>query len=232
MFCIKCGVELSDNQKICPLCSTKVYHPDLIPSHTPPTYPKKDFQSEAINRKGILFVITVLYLLPLFLPMIFEIIVADRINWSGFVAAGTLLSYVFFILPAWFKHKHPIIFVPSYFLATIMLLWYVNFSTNGSWFYTFALPITVALAVIVSSVTVLVTTLHRGRLYVIGSAIIAVGAWTMLIEKLIHLTFEVQHVVYWSLFSLLSLFILGLMLIIVAIVKPWKESLRRFFFVD
>ena len=232
MYCIKCGVELSDNQTICPLCSTKVYHPDLIPAKTPPTYPHKDFQSEAINKKGILFVITVLYLLPLFLPMIFEIAVADRINWSGFVASGTLLTYLFFILPAWFKNKHPIIFISSYFLEILLLVWYVNFATDGTWFYGFALPIVAALALIVITVTVLVSTLHRGRLYVIGGAIIGLGGWTMLIEWLLHVTFNVRHTVYWSLFSLLSLFILGLMLIIIAIVKPWKESLRKFFFID
>lgn len=232
MYCIKCGVELSDNQKICPLCSTKVYHPDLIPKDTTPTYPKRDFQSEAINRKGILFVISVLYLLPLCLPMIFEYIVADRINWSGFVAAGTLLSYLFFILPAWFKNKHPIIFVPSYFLGAILVAWYVCYATEGTWFYSFSLPIAASLAAIVTTVTVLVVTLRRGRLYVIGSALIALGGWTMLIEWLLHFTFDVRHTVYWSLFSLISLFILGLMLIIVGIVKPWKESLRRFFFID
>ena len=232
MYCIKCGVELSDNQTICPLCSTKVYHPDLMPAETPPTYPKKDFQSEAINRKGILFVITVLFLLPLLLPMTFELLVVDRITWSGFVTAGTLLSYLFFILPLWFKKKHPIIFVPSYFLGSALLVWYVNFATEGNWFFSFALPITATLAVIVSSVTVLVATLKHGRLYVIGSAIIALGGWTMLIERLLHVTFDVRHTVYWSLFTLISFFILGMMLIIIAIVKPWKESLRKFFFVD
>ncbi len=232
MYCIKCGVELSDNQTVCPLCSTRVYHPDLIPKHLPPTYPRKDFQSEAINRKGILFIITVLYLLPLFLPTIFEVIVAGSINWSGFVASGTLLSYLFFILPAWFKKKHPIIFVPSYFLGTLLVVWYINYATEGTWFYSFAIPIIAALAAIVTSVTVLMVTLRRGRLYVIGSAIIALGGWTMLIEKLLHLTFSIRHTVYWSLFSLISLFILGIMLIIIGIVKPWKESLRRFFFIN
>ena len=232
MFCIKCGVELSDGQTVCPLCSTKVYHPDLAPTNTPPTYPKQEFQSEAINRKGILFVITVLYLLPLLLPMLFELAFADGIDWSGFVAGGTLLSYLFFILPAWFKRSHPIIFVPSYFLGTLLFVWYVCLATDGSWFYTFALPIIASLAAIVSAMTVLLAKLRHGKLYVVGGGLIALGAWTVLIEFLLHLTFSFVHTVYWSPFCLVSLFVLGMMLIVIAIVKPWKESLRKIFFID
>ena len=217
---------------MCPLCQTKVYHPDLTVKDPTPTYPKKDFQSEAINRKGILFVISILYLLPLLLPMLFEFLVSDRINWSGIVAAGTLLSYLFFILPAWFKKKLPMIFVPVDFLGALLTVWYICYATNGNWFFTFALPITALLGAIITAVTVLVVTLRRGRLYIVGSAIIATGGWTVLIEKLLHVTFGVRHTVYWSAFTLSSFFILGMMLIIIAIVKPWKESLRRFFFLD
>lgn len=232
MYCINCGVELSDNQTVCPLCQTKVYHPELTKNQPAPSYPKKDFASEAINRKGILFVISVIYLLPLLLPTIFEIAIAEGINWSGYVAGGTLLSYLYFILPLWFKKPHPVIFVPCYFLGSILFLSYVNYATEGDWFLTFALPIGVALAFIISAMTALLSYLKHGRLYVIGGGLVALGFWTVLIEWLLHLTFTVAHTVYWSLFTALSLSILGMMLITVAIVKPWKESLRKFFFLD
>lgn len=29
MYCIHCGVELSDSETVCPLCGTRVFHPDL-----------------------------------------------------------------------------------------------------------------------------------------------------------------------------------------------------------
>ena len=231
MYCVKCGIELTDGQTVCPICTTRVYHPD-IPNNEKPTYPKKDFQSEAINRKGILFVITVLFLLPLLLPMLFEITVADTVNWSGYVTGATLLSYLFFILPAWFKRSHPIIFVPCDLAASALFVLYINYATDGSWFLTFALPLIGTLTAILSAMTTLLVKLRRGRLYVIGAGLIAIGAWTLLIEWLLHITFSVSHTVYWSLFSMISLFILGMMLIVIAIVKPWKESLRKFFFID
>ena len=37
MYCIKCGVELADSEKVCPLCGTRVYHPDIeIKTAEPP----------------------------------------------------------------------------------------------------------------------------------------------------------------------------------------------------
>ena len=29
MYCIKCGVELADSEKVCPLCATRVFHPEM-----------------------------------------------------------------------------------------------------------------------------------------------------------------------------------------------------------
>ncbi|MBQ7365178.1 MAG: hypothetical protein IJW46_06240, partial [Clostridia bacterium] len=162
----------------------------------------------------------------------FEITLADTVNWSGYVTGATLLSYLFFILPAWFKRSHPIIFVPCDLAASALFVLYINYATDGSWFLTFALPLIGTLTAILSAMTTLLVKLRRGRLYVIGAGLIAIGAWTLLIEWLLHITFSVSHTVYWSLFSMISLFILGMMLIVIAIVKPWKESLRKFFFID
>ncbi len=232
MYCIHCGIELSNNQSICPICGTRVYHPDLSLPNGKPGYPQNDFPSEAINRKGILFVISVLFLLPLALPMIFELAVSGSVDWSGYVTGGTALVYLFFILPLWFRSPHPIIFVPCDFAAATLFIGYVAFSTKGNWFFTFALPIALALTAIFSVTTTLLVKLSRGKLYVIGAALIALGAWTVLIEWLLHLTFGVSHTVYWSTMSFLSLLILGMMFIVIAIVKPWKESLRKFFFIQ
>ena len=49
MYCIKCGVELSPGQTVCPVCGTRVYHPDIQPENAVPVYPKKVFQPEEFN---------------------------------------------------------------------------------------------------------------------------------------------------------------------------------------
>ncbi len=231
MFCIKCGVELTDGQTVCPVCSTRVYHPDIEIKKVSPTYPKKDFESEEFNRRGILFVVTILALLAAALTVMFNISLEGGISWSGYVACSLGVFYVCVILPLWFKHTSPAIFVPAAFASIMLLLIYVNAKTGGNWFMSFAFPVTGILAIILTAITTLCHYLRRGILYIIGGGMIALGVWTLLIELFLHLTFELPGHVIWSPFPGTALAVFGLMLIVIAIVKPFRESLRRVFYV-
>jgi hypothetical protein len=72
--------------------------------------------------------------------------------------------------------------------------------------------------------------LHRGKLYIFGGGLIALGLASVYLEFFIYYTFESISFVFWSLFPLVAFILLGLMLITVAIVKPFKESLRKYFY--
>ena len=230
MYCIKCGVELSAGQTVCPICHTRVYHPDL-PITDSPTYPKKEFQSEEFNRNGLLFVISVLWLLPTLLPMIFELSWHGEVSWSGYVLGAMLLSYVTLVLPWWFKNANPVIFVPCDFAAAMLYLLYIDLTLGKGWFLPFALPVVFVLALIVTAIVTLCRYLPRGKLFIFGGALIALGFWTQMIEFLIRMVFDVHFTVIWSLFSCVTLFVLGLMLIVIGIVRPLRESLYKIFFI-
>ena len=232
MFCIKCGLELSEGQEICPACGTKVYHPDfpIDPSH--PTYPKKEFPSEEFNPKGLMFVLTVLFGLGFLLPMLFEISWHRTVTWSGIVSGAILLAYLCFLLPCWFKKPSPAIFIPSSFVAILLYLLYIDLSTpENKWFLSFAFPVVGTLGLIVTATASLIHYLRRGKLYIFGGSFIVLGMWTMLIEFFIYLTFGFKSAVDWSVCSCATLFIVGMTLIIIAIVKPLKESLHKIFYI-
>lgn len=231
MYCIKCGARLSDKEAVCPLCKTAVYHPDYDRESLTGSYPRKDFKSEELSLKGILFVITVISALIFILPSLFELWVYKKIEWSGYVSGGITLFYVWVFLPLWFKKPNPVIFVPCDFAAAALFLFYINFTTDGNWFFTFALPVTFALCLIVSALIALCRYIRRGHLYIFGGFTIALGAWCVLIDLLVRVTFDIHARVYWSAFPLLAFFMLGMMLIVIAIVKPLKESLRKIFFI-
>ena len=40
MYCIQCGVKLSDTESRCPLCGVAVYHPELTREPGEPLYPR------------------------------------------------------------------------------------------------------------------------------------------------------------------------------------------------
>ncbi len=229
MYCVKCGVELADSERTCPLCSTPVYMPGLDPDPERP-YPQ-GARPEVVNARGVYFVITFAFVIAAIICLVADMSIERGIEWSGFVIGGLIVSYVAIILPGWFNHRHPDVFVPSCFVAAGAYLAYISFATGGEWFLTFALPLVGGLALIVSAVAILTFYLRRGMLYIWGGAVIAVGLLCILLEWLTVVTFDAPSMFVWSLYPAITLTLVGLMLIIVAIVRPFRESLRKVFFI-
>ena len=233
MYCVKCGVELSSGQKTCPICETKVYHPDFIVDGED-TYPKNNTPPDKFERKGLMFIFTAVFLIPLTLCLVCDLSINSRILWSGYAMGGIALAYLIFVLPFWFRHPSPIVFVPTDFLALILYLFYIDFATQGNWFLTLAFPAVGVFGAIVSAMTILNTTLKttgkRSSLFVYGGGIIALGAFCVLLELLIEITFKDGIYFAWSLYPLVSFFIIGMMLVVIGICKPLRNSLKKKFF--
>ena len=96
MYCVKCGVELADSEKKCPLCGTEVICPgEENREISPPPYPPyPGAVREGVSRNGVLFVLTVLFLLPFCLCLICDIKINGGVVWSGYASGGILLIYV------------------------------------------------------------------------------------------------------------------------------------------
>ena len=232
MFCVKCGVALADSEKACPLCGTRVFHPDLPqPQGDPPYPPDPRNHSEEVSRSGVLFILTVLALLPAILFILCDWRINGSIIWSGYASGGVALLYVIVALPLWFRRPNPVIFVPIDFVAIGLYLLYINFATGGHWFLSFALPVTGAIGLLVSAMVALLRYLPGGHLYVISGALLCAGGLAVLIEFLINFTFRLHETFFWSLYPLTAGVILGGMLLVVAICKPLQRSLHRKFFI-
>ena len=118
MYCIHCGVELSDSETVCPLCGTRVFHPDLPRQQgEPPFPPEPSAHPEEVNRSGALFILTMLAVLPIVICILCDWSLNGTIVWSGFASGGVLLLYILAVLPLWFRRPNPVIFVPADFAA-------------------------------------------------------------------------------------------------------------------
>ena len=231
MYCVKCGVELADSEKKCPLCGTPVFHPDIPRNLSdPPFPPDRRIRPEDVNRSGILFVLTVAALLPALLCLLCDWRINGTIVWSGFAVGGLLLLYILAVLPLWFKRPNPVIFVPIDFAAIGVFLLYVNYATGGHWFLTFALPVTGAAGLLVCAMVTLLRYLPGAALYICGGALILSGGMAVLVELLLNLTFGLHETFLWSFYPLAAGVVLGAMLLVIAICKPLRRSLHRKFF--
>ncbi len=229
MYCVKCGVELADSENKCPLCNTPVYYPGREASKEERPYPKHIKTKDELGKRGIYFVLSCLLLIAAIVSFACDISIHYDVVFAGYVLGGIVLVYVFFILPRWFKKASPAIFIPADFAAVGLYLAYVNYNTGGKWFLGFALPILGAAALIFSTAAVLVYYLRCGYLYIYGGTSIAIGLFTVLIEFLLYKNFGAYEKFYWSVYPALTLTIMGIMLIVIEIVPPFKESLKKIF---
>ena len=227
MYCVKCGVELADSERKCPLCGTPVYFPGLADNPLRP-YPSGRIEPERVNPRGIYFIISFIFLIVGAISVFCDVDLNGSLDWSGYVVGGLLLGYVFFILPAWFFRPNPAIFVPVDFAAAALFLWYVNYAVSGEWFFSFALPLCGVASLVVCAVVVLCHYLRRGYLYIFGGAFLALGAASPLVEWLSIITFAPSSFV-WFYYPTIALSLIGIMLIIIAMVRPFRESLFRIF---
>ena len=72
--------------------------------------------------------------------------------------------------------------------------------------------------------------LRKGYLFIFGGTIILSGAYTVLVEFLLNLNFHVHDEFIWSFYPFSVSFILGVMLIVIGICRPLRESLHKKFF--
>ena len=175
MYCIKCGVELADTEKQCPLCQTVVFHPELTQQAADPLYPQDSYPAPQVKSRVVQIVLTTVFLLPMLITLQCDLHLNDTVTWSGYVIGALLLGYVIFVLPLWFRTPNPVIFVPCAFATLAAYLLYIDLVTPGRWFLGFALPVVGFTGAVVTAATALLKYVRKGELYVIGGSFAAYG---------------------------------------------------------
>ena len=228
MYCIKCGVRLADTESRCPLCNTRVYHPEILPVREEPLYPANQLPTHR-HRRGNAIVLTAIAILALITVLVCDLQLHRSITWSGYAAGALVVFYTCFALPLWFRKPNPVIFVPCSFAAAGLYLLYIDLITGGNWFFSFALPVTVGIGIIVTTLITLLRYVRRGKLYTVGGCILATGVFMLPIELLLCRAFGTAYM-GWSVYPLTALTLLGGYLIFLGICRPARETMTRKFF--
>ena len=226
MYCIKCGVQLADTEKKCPLCNTVVYHPEITQEKSKELYPARKMPKSQSGRAFVCGAVIILFMLPLIVTFFSDMQMDGQLDWFGYAAGALAMAYLIFALPMWFKNPNPVIFVPCDFAAGMLYLLYIDIVTDGGWFLRFAFPITLGFAVVTCTLITLLRYLRKGKLYVIGGSIAALGALIFMIESLIVVTFDIKFI-GWSLYPFISLVLIGGLLIYLAMNSVAREKIER-----
>ena len=230
MYCINCGVKLADSEKTCPLCNTPVYHPDIYIKHSPSPYPFIQDGRERMSKRGILFILTLVFILPVLVLLTIDVSLSRGVTWSGIASLGIALAYAFLVLPMWFEKPNPVVFIPIDFVLTGGYLLYIDSFFGTGWFLPLAFPICAVFGAITTAATVLFKYLRKGKLYIFGGLMFALGGACMLVELFVSLTFGI-NMIYWSVYPFSAFALVGAAFILMAICKPLRESLGKRLFI-
>lgn len=229
MYCVKCGVKLSDAQIKCPLCDTGIGEP-IERKPAIPLYPEDRPYHRKVNKSAVNGALLILWMIPLLVTMFVDLQGDWKLSWSLYVAGALVVTYVAVGLPMWFQKPNPVIFVPCSFAGIGLYLLLIAGLTGGRWYLPFALPLTSGCTLIVTTMVVLFRYIKKGRLYMLGAAAMAFGLLMIVTELLMIPTFHIPFA-GWSVYPLIVLMLLGGMLIFLGINATARERMeRRFFF--
>lgn len=228
MYCVKCGVKLGSGTEKCPLCDTPVWNPDgylNVPQY-PDLYPER----RGRKRQAAAAVITFLSLVACITVFLICEKMYHAPAWSGIVVFGIVLVYIAGVLPLWFRHPNPVIFIPITYTAAGIYMLYLNGYFSGQWFLSFAFPITAMSLVITEAFAVLMKYVRGGRYYIFGGLFFLIGAFAVLVEFFAHITFDTP-VFVWSLYAAGACSAVAVILILAGIIRPMREFFNRMFFI-
>ncbi len=232
-YCVNCGVELAEYIKKCPLCSTEVINPnEPYDFAKEPPYPEyQPIALQKLSPKIILGVIAIIFMLPISICVIADFSLNSTLDWSGYVVSS-LFAVFTVIASALLVHSESRILEQVFdYMAILLLVVYIETQSGGSWFLTFALPLLIYMAVMTILITFVSGIFSNSSLTPLAMSIILIGIYTVLIDILINYNFFDRISVHWSLYSFISLTVIGTILLFIDNNKPLKRRLEKKFFI-
>ncbi|MDP4132499.1 MAG: DUF6320 domain-containing protein [Bacillota bacterium] len=228
-YCVKCGVKLSGGKNKCPLCGTKVYNVEEKRTTDRPFPKYVEPRSQRVSKKSVVSLISLLFMLPMYLAVVCDITINKTLIWSGYVIGAFLVLGIAITVPiiTEFKRKYLCAFLDGLCLA--IYLYYIEISCNGYWFLGLALPIIILITLMVINIMALLK--KASALKIAASIFIMLGLLCLAIEVFVNMTFKVRTHLAWSVYPLITNIILSVGLLIIDKSEALKEKLEKKFFI-
>ncbi len=154
-YCVNCGVELDRSAKKCALCGTPVINPNESkdkPLNEPTPFSEKTFYPAEIKRRFVAYVITMVMLIPNMVCTFINALFLKGGFWSFYVSSTSLLLWVVFVFPFFTKKLRPYLmwlFDTLAVCAYVFFFFVMGYEGKQTWFFNVALPIIIAVSVLV-----------------------------------------------------------------------------------
>lgn len=228
-YCVNCGVELDATLKKCPLCGTKVYHPDKEQDiMAEQTFPRKKGEVERVSKKeGIIFVSVLLLTIAVTCALL-NILVYNT-NWWSVPVDGICLTLWVFFMSAVFCEKitvYGMLLFDAVAIANYMFM-ISRITSSNRWFYYIGLPILGVTFVLLEFIVLLSrkwkSSLLTGTLYFFVMA----ASICVTVEAVVDYYFRQTVSLSWSAIVLTVCAIIIVFIILILMMGRVRNHIRR-----
>ncbi len=228
-YCVNCGVELDATLSACPLCHTKVYHPDHPADTTgPKPYPSTRGVSEPVKRREFTILMTIVCATVSVVCGLLNFLLFSSGAWSLYVIGVCILLWIF-LMPAFFPESSNLLLNLTIdglglgvYLGCISLL-----HPGNGWFLQLALP-TVILATVALEIFFSIayagnsTTIRRSVAFFTLLAIFCVS-----LEIMIDLYVKESVFLFWSVIVLACCIAIDIVLVTISLQQGLRSEIRK-----
>ncbi len=219
-FCPRCGVQLDNDVRFCPLDGTPIPLLEGDSTQTLAPWPAADplakkYLSAAEVRDRVLIILSGLILLPIFIVLAVDFYTTGgseggSLSWSLTVSWILICSFLYLLFGFNLYHA----FLPvtlSYVGITAALLIGLDFlDVHEDWFFNLGLPILLALGIILVMNYLFILKTRRKGYNVFGSITVSIAVFLLTLDALIMVYLRGRILFSWSLLTSFALFPIAL----------------------
>lgn len=206
-YCVKCGVELTASEKVCPLCLTPVMLPEESPKDAEKPYPSRiETVNAHIDAKYGAELAMLFLLIPMLAVLACDLAISLRVTWSAYVLGAGVCVCCWAILPFYLGIKKPYLYIVMDCLSTAAYLALIAYKTHGMrWYGPVALPLTLLAGLVCVAIVYAARRKKMPVLIRFANMVLIVGAALIGTEIVLDLFTQGQIRLTWSIYALVPL---------------------------
>ena len=206
-YCVKCGVELDENIKKCPLCKTPVIKPYEDHTSDPMPYSSELYIPAKLGRRIIAFYVSIGLLIPNLILFAFALMFPVLGTFVRYVISTSLLFFFMVLFPLMQKKVYPYIIITIDFFALLTYLAFFAYIFDGKeWFAKIALPITCVFGGLSVIYLLWIKIKKRNWRQICAFLFTELGIFSMFMEFFLSKYYKLGYIVKFSIIIFLSCF--------------------------
>ena len=228
-YCVNCGVELDVTATACPLCNTKIYHPNQPPATDVPTpYATVKGHAEPVKTKEFTILMSIVLIVTSLVCLFLNLFTIQIGHWSYYVVGICAMLWIF-MLPLFFPQKTNIYgqlalngFSIALFLAMVSWL-----HPNNQWYVHIALPIVCLGTILLEIIFIFAIKLKSPLLIKTIITIAAIAVFCISIEIVIDLHLRGAFYLRWSAIVASCAFVIDIVLMTIYLLEGLRTEIRK-----